>query len=155
MEKSYNTVFSQRQRFCFAKKFHKLICFSAVFISFFEHSVKDSNSKNFLGRDIFKNVKINYSIYFQDQKKTLKTHACCILDAFVIHRNMKNSKNNAQFSPSYVPILVCDFSNIYTIIVIYTKCFALFVFSSLIKAFLPDHNIVESKSTSIYNIFIH
>ena len=131
MEKSYNTVFSQRQRFCFAKKFHKLICFSAVFISFFEHSVKDSNSKNFLGRDIFKNVKINYSIYFQDQKKkTLKTHACCILDAFVIHRYMKNSKNNAQFSPSsYVPILVCDFSNIYNYCYIYQMfCFVCFFF---------------------------
>ena len=60
----------KRQRFCFAKKFHKLICFSALFFSFLEYFVKESNSKNFLGRDIFKNVKINYySIYFQDQKK--------------------------------------------------------------------------------------
>ena len=99
--------------------------------------MKESNSKNFLGRDIFKNVKINYySIYFQDQKKNFKkTHACCILDAFVIHRNMKNSKNNAQFSPSYVPILVCNFS-----IYVYNSCytyqmFCFVCFFSLIKAF--------------------
>ena len=152
MEKSYNIVFSQRQRFCFAKKFHKLICFSALFFSFLEYFVKESNSKNFLGRDIFKNVKINYySIYFQDQKKkTLKTHACCILDAFVIHRNMKNSKNNAQFSPSYVPILVCYFSNIYNLLLYIHQMLSFFSFPSLIKAFLPDHNIIESKSTSKY-----
>ena len=57
------------------------------------------------------------------------------MDAFVIHRNMKNSKNNAQFSPSYVPILVCNFS-----IYVYNSCytyqmFCFVCFFSLIKAF--------------------
>ena len=55
-----------------------------IFFSFLKRSVKESNSKTFLGRDIFKNVKSNYSIF--KTKKNLKTHACRILDAFDIQK---------------------------------------------------------------------